>query len=437
MSETANIEYKIEWKDDFLKVICAFANTSGGILYIGKNDDGEPIGVKNSKELLETLPNKINSRLGIIAAVNYHQESRIQILSIEVSKSTVPISFQGRYYKRSGSVVLELQGRQLSDFLLKQSGITWDTLPVEDVTADNLDQSTIERFKSFALDRLPAVYLEKSSDALLQKLNLLISKELSRAAILLFGKQTQLNFPQAHVKIGRFASPSTMISSDIIEGNLFQQLESVFEVLKKKYLINRIHFEGIHRREISPYPLEALREALINALIHRNYHSTAATQIRIYDHSLQIINDGRLPDGMTISDLKKPHLSYPKHVLLADVFYKAGFIESWGSGTLKISEICKKGGFPEVLFEQNENQFSVTFFDKITKNEHENEHENERLDLLLEELKKNKFISINQLAIKLGVNRSTVTRDLNILKGDNRITRTGSAKGGFWEVNHE
>ncbi|WP_304063982.1 ATP-binding protein [Pedobacter glucosidilyticus] len=148
---------------------------------------------------------------------------------------------------------------------------------------------------------------------------------------------------------------------------------------------------------------------------------------------IQIVNDGRLPEGMSISDLKKPHLSYPRHILLADVFYKAGFIESWGNGTLKISEICSKMGLPEVLFEQNEYQFSVTIFAKSFINE----HENERLKSLILEIKKNKFISINQLAEKLGVNRSTVTRDLSKLKEIRQLNRKGSAKGGYWEVNHE
>jgi ATP-dependent DNA helicase RecG len=135
---------------------------------------------------------------------------------------------------------------------------------------------------------------------------------------------------------GRFASESQIIGSDIIEGNLFQQLESAFEILHKRYLINTFRFEGLHRREQPGYPLEALREVLINALIHRDYNSTAAIQIRIYDTKLMIMNDGLLPDGITIQDLKKHHLSKPRNFLLADVFYKAGFIESWGSGTLKI-----------------------------------------------------------------------------------------------------
>ncbi|HXH99831.1 MAG TPA: ATP-binding protein [Sphingobacteriaceae bacterium] len=194
----------------------------------------------------------------------------------------------------------------------------------------------------------------------------------------------------------------------------------------RKYLINRIHFEGIHSRELPVYPIEALREALINALIHRNYNSTAAVQIRIYDQSLQIINDGELPDGMSIDDLRKPHLSHPRQVLLADVFYKAGFIESWGSGTLKIGEICRKNKLKEPQFRQDNCQFSVTFY----SNELTNEHENERIELLLAEIKKDKFISINKLADKIGVNRSTINRDLTSLKKGNWIKRNGPGKGG-------
>jgi ATP-dependent DNA helicase RecG len=360
MQETENIEFKREWKDDFLKVICAFANAQGGILYIGKDDDGNDIGIQNHKELLEVLPNKIVARLGIITNVQFHGDTDASI-AIKVSPSSVPVSYQGRYYMRSGSVVLELQGKQLSDFLLKKAGMTWDAVAMDNARVEEINAETIAQFKVYAADRLPLIDKERDVKVLLEKLNLSEHGVLKRAAILLFGNHVQRIFPQAHLRIGRFISETEIIGSDLVEGNLFQQVEGAFEILRKKYLINKFRLEGIHRREQPDYPLEALREALINALIHRNYNSTASIQIRVYDNKLMILNDGLLPEGLTVDDLKKPHLSVPRNFLLCDIFYKAGMIESWGSGTLKVVSLCRGAGLPELSLKPQRAYFQSPF----------------------------------------------------------------------------
>lgn len=269
MIESNNIEFKREWKDDFLRVICAFANTDGGMLYIGKDDKGNDNGVENYRELLEILPNKINSKLGVITDVSIIESNKKKIIVIKVSSASVPVSFNGKFYFRSGSVVVELQGKKLSDFLLRKSGNTWDNISLGNTDISEINTHTIEIFKRYAIDRLPSINFEKSDHAIIAKLNLLESNKFKRAAILLFGKNTQRFFPQAHIRIGRFVSESEIIASDIVEGNLFEQLENTVDILRKKYLINLFKFEGIHRREKSFYPIEALREALLNALIHR------------------------------------------------------------------------------------------------------------------------------------------------------------------------
>jgi len=226
MPETDTIEYKSAWKDDFLKVVCAFANGAGGTLWIGLDDSGVPVSLKNEKKLLEDLPNKINSKLGIVAEVSLETKTNKNIISIKTLPSSVPISYQGRYFQRSGSVVLELKGKQLSDFLLKKSGLTWDAIEMDGVGPEDLDTETIEKFKLLATDRLPLISAERSVSSLLDKLNLRKDGQLKRAAVLLFGKNVPHTFPQAHLKIGRFASETEIIGSDIIEGNLFQLLVS-------------------------------------------------------------------------------------------------------------------------------------------------------------------------------------------------------------------
>ena len=194
--ESQTTEYKQVWKDDFLKVISAFANTYGGVLYIGKDDSGNNIGVKNYKKLLENLPNKIHSKLGILVDVNAKGRKEKKIIAIQVNPSNLPVSFNGHFYVRTGSVILELQGQRLSDFLLRKANNSWDNISHIESSINDIDENTIELFKGLAMDRLPSISNENNIWTILSKLNLVENKNLKRAAILLFGKNIQKYFPQ-------------------------------------------------------------------------------------------------------------------------------------------------------------------------------------------------------------------------------------------------
>lgn len=281
MHESKNTEFKREWKDDFIKTICSFANTEGGKLIIGLNDDGTIYGVKNDKKLLEDLPNKIINQLGIIPKIEIKKKNSKSVIYIHIKQSIVPVSYHGRYYIRSGSVTTELRNRMLTEFLLKRSGLSWDMIPDSRIVETDFNTDTIQRFINLATDRIPALKDETETGMLMHKLNLKENNFYKRAAILLFGKNPQKYFPQAITKIGRFQNETDIISSDIIEGNLFQQAETTLDILRTKYLISNIHFEGIHRREILEYPYEAMREAILNMLIHRDYNTTSVSQIRV------------------------------------------------------------------------------------------------------------------------------------------------------------
>ncbi len=124
MSEQQNIEYKTNWHDDCLKWICGFANANGGTLYLGKDDNGNTVDVTDYKKLMEDLPNKIRDVLGVIAEVNLLQDNGRHYIKIIIPFYSVPISFRGRYYYRSGTTKQELIGNALNEFLLKKSGKT-------------------------------------------------------------------------------------------------------------------------------------------------------------------------------------------------------------------------------------------------------------------------------------------------------------------------
>ncbi len=345
MPEKQNIEYKSSWHDDYLKWIGGFANAQGGKIYIGKDDAATVVGVSDFKKLMEELPNKIKNNLGITAEVNLRQEEGKHFIEIVVQPYSVPISLRGRYYYRSGSVKQELTGAALNEFLLKRAGQTWDDVSEDDATFDDIDEATIKKYLRRAEEagRLPDID-GLTTPELLDKLRLTKNGKLKRAAIVLFGKDPGRFYPNTFIKVGRFDDDDfTIRFQEMEDGNIIQVLDKVLRTLDHKFLIRNISFEGMNRIETLEYPVPALREVLLNALIHRNYMG-APTQIRVYDKKMFVWNDGGLPESITLQQLTQSHSSHPRNPILAGACFLGGYIDSWGSGIMKIINSCKAAG---------------------------------------------------------------------------------------------
>jgi len=354
MPEQQNIEYKSSWHDDYLKWIGGFANAQGGRIYIGKDDTGKTVGVADYKTLMNEIPNKIKNNLGITSEVNLLQEDGMDFIEIIVLPYSVPISLRGSYYYRSGSVKQELTGPALHEFLLKRAGQTWDDVIEVRATFNDIDEQTINIYlrKAEEAGRLPDVE-GLSTAELLEKLRLAKNGQLKRAAIVMFGKDPGAFYPNTFVKIGKFEDDGfTIRFQETEEGNIIQVLDKVLRTLDYKFLIRNISFEGMNRIETLEYPIAALREMLLNALIHRNYMG-APTQLRVYDNKLTLWSHGMLPEGITIEQLIKPHSSFPRNPILAEACFRGGYIDSWGNGIMKIMDSCKIAGLPTPVIEED------------------------------------------------------------------------------------
>jgi len=442
--ENQNIEFKESWRDDVLKTICGFANTEGGIVYIGINDKGKSVEVKNTKKLLEDIPNKIKDTLGIVADVKSTKKDKHTIIKVTVNKYKAPISYKGKFYMRSGSTTSVLSDHSLSRFLLSSSGTTWESVIEPDSSIKDVKVKTIRYFQDLAKKQYPFIAKEKDVKAVLQKLGLMEGNSLKRAAILLFGKDPKRYFTSAFIQVGRFVSDSEVISTDRIEGNLFEQLENTIQLLRIKYLENRFYYEGLYRKEDMIYPEEALREAVINSLIHRDYIGPQI-QMKIYNDTLHLWNVGELSKKITFAQLKRKHPSYKRNELLADVFFKAGLIESWGRGTLKIINECKAKDIPEPKFVGEFGGFSVTFTKGNMAEQDEDKGDNIREEnrvktrektrgKILRLMKERPEITIEELAKLVDISIKGVEWQVKKLKAEKEINRIGPAKGGHWEV---
>ena len=430
--ENQNIEWKNIWKDEYLKWISGFANASGGILYIGVDDSGQITGIDNCRKLLEDLPNKIRDILGVMAEVNLLEKDGKEYLEIITEPYTTPISYRGKYYYRSGSTLQELKGPSLEKLLLKKMGKKWDGVTAYGFKTEDLSLLAFEIFRKKAKrsKRIPVEDLEDTNEKLLDLLGLLSENQLKRAAILAFGKNPEKLVTGAYVKIGFFRTHTDLLYQDEIHGSLFEQAEKTMDLLLTKYMRANIAYEGLTRTETYDYPEDALREALLNALIHKDYTSGSPIQISVYADTLMIYNSGELPKNWTIENFKVKHKSEPANPDIANAFFRAGYIEVWGRGTLNIVNYCKEAGLPEPDFEYDS---GVTTIFK-TSQKVEEKMSGKMSGKIFELLSGNKYITIPEMAIQLGITERTIERHIKKFKEMNVLRRVGSAKGGYWEV---
>lgn len=363
MPESQNIEYKTIWKDEYLKWICGFANAQGGTIFIGIDDSGNVVGVNNAKKLLEDLPNKITTVLGIVAEVNLHETEQGDYIEIVVEPQLNPVSCRGEYHYRSGSTKQELKGAALDKFLLGKQGKHWDGIPIPHVTIADLKQETFDFFrkKGVKSNRISEEALTDSNELLLNNLKLTDGDYLKRATVLLFHPDPEKFVTNAYVKIGFFESDSDLRFQDEVHGNLFEQVEKTMELLFTKYIKAMISYDDIYRIETFEYPKETIREALLNAIAHKDYTGATPIQISVYKDKIMIWNYGELPENWTIDTLQKKHSSIPHNPDISNAFFRIGYIEAWGRGIRKMNEQCAAAGLPQPLYYYESSGFWVVF----------------------------------------------------------------------------
>ena len=438
--ESQSLEFKksLRLKDEIGETVSAFSNSDGGVVLVGVSDGGEPIGVDIGKNTIEELANYIkrNTDPQIFPSVKILDVGGKNVVMIEVRESAEkPVFFKNRAYKRVGKTNQRISSSEMRK-LAKESGerVYWDGRVYEDAILEDIEEEKVRWFLKEARHKRGLDINENSPvEDVLLRLRLLKDGKPTNGAVLLFAKDPQRRFMQSEVKCIRFKGVGVtgeMIDLKTVGGDVFDQL-----VETEKFIFNNIALsawieEGkLQRQERWEYPPKAIREALANAISHRDYETTSKVQVRIFDDRMEFWNPGMLPDGWTVEMLKRVHESIPRNPSVAKQFFWIKYIEEVGTGTNKIIEWCIDWGLPEPEFEFTGTSLVVTLWkSKLNEGYLDTLGLNERQRKAISYMKEHKKITSKEYAELFSITDRTARNDLKSLLDKKILIQRGTSK---------
>ena len=366
--ESETVEWKqslSEWKE-IVETCAAFATAHGGTIYVGISPNGEAAGVNVGKGTMEDIINKIASSTSprLVPSVSTTIKNGVTVINVLVKEApSKPVWAFDRPLRRSGRSNQRLSQEEAMQLFMDSRNLTWDTTILDGPTLKDVDSTAVRRFLELAnAERRWSVSSKTPAEKVLSQLGLCQGKRLKVAGVLLFGRNPQQYMTQAMVRCARFKGITEInfIDMKIIQGNIIDQLEQAMTFIERNIRMGA-EIKGLRREDQWEYPLDALREALVNAICHRDYTSTANVQVRIFDDRLEIWNPGELPAGMTVDDLRKEHESKPRNRLIANAFFLIKYVEQFGTGTRRIIDDCQSRGLPEPEFRVRPGTFIAIF----------------------------------------------------------------------------
>lgn len=441
-SDTLEFKKSTAERDAAMKTLCGMLNGSGGRVLIGVTETGKVRGQDVSDATLKELAHVLTQ---FDPAAHFRQE-RVhladgkQVFVVEVDPSALaPHAYLGRAYRRVTSTTSTMPQSEYQRRLLERDHATmrWENRPA----AGNLTLDLLE-VQRMLTDAVAAGRLETSITdprRALENMGLASAGRVSQAAVVAFAVQPFPEYPQCALRLARFkgVTKAEFLDQQQLTGHAFVLLREA-DVFLRRHLPVAGRFEpGVMERKDEPlFPPLALREALVNALVHRDYSIPGgAVSVAVYDDRLEIISSGTLPFGLTVPDLLREHVSKPRNPLLADLFYRRGLIERWGRGTQKIIDLCVAAGHPQPQFEERAGDFTVRFLPSGYVPPHRVEHDlTARQRRILHELRDGQSVKSEAIrsAIDPALPERTLRHDLKLLKEWGLIRTTGHAAGAKW-----
>ena len=368
-SETLEFKKTTGTRQEATKTVCAFLNQDGGKVLFGVTDTGAVVGQQVGKDTIEDLSAELQRidppAFPSIEPVPVGGGREVIVVSTGQGASR-PYRYRGTSYRRVGNTTLVMSADEYNRMLFERlhSEQRWENQPAVGWSVDDLDETEILRTIGLAARgrRLMAPLNSGDPTDVLRGLGLFQEGVLLRAAAVLFGKTERLEFemPQCLLRVARFRGLDRMefLDNRQFNGNAFRLLANA-----EQFLRDTLPIEGRSERIDGPlYPPLAIREALANALCHRDYSIGAGSVgIAVYDDRLEVTSSGSLHFGLTPEKLFTRHESHPWNPLIARTFYLRGIIEVWGSGTLRMAELTSNAGLPVPEIEDDGGTVTVRF----------------------------------------------------------------------------
>ncbi|MBS0350114.1 MAG: putative DNA binding domain-containing protein [Proteobacteria bacterium] len=449
-SETVEFKKSTALMRSIFETVCAFLNGKGGNILIGVNDKGELLGQDVTDNTRQELARELH-KIEPPASIDIHH------LSIQKGKSVIaiqvkandhaPYVYDGRAFQRHQSTTSKMPQHRYEQLLVIRGQLnhSWEKMIAEGYKISDLDREEI--FKTVAdgirENRIPASAQRDSIKAILKRLQLIEGNQLKNAAVALYAKPKSLGFMQCMIKMARFKGLNHLgefLDNQQIKGNCFNLLEVADNFIKRNFTIaSSFKTDQFKRVDTPTLPILAVREALINAICHRDYGQQGTDiSVAMFDDRLEIWNSGLPPAPLKIKDLKHRHKSVLRNELIANAFYVRGFIEKWGTGINKIMDLCKADGVPQPKFEELTGGLLITFKFKeligLSKMEHKPELTDRQKEILtlLKQSPLNGAQILNKLKDSPAIR--TVQVDLTQLEKLGLIKREGKARATAWKL---
>lgn len=437
---------EIEFKESFhssqsiSKSICSLANTKGGILIFGVSNNGDIVGINENIDSIQRKISDANQAITpaplISIQTNKINKKNVVAVIIQQASDTTFHTFHGAIYVRLGSTTRRLEGQTHLDYLRNRQILSFDESVETTVTVKDID---ISKVNDYLRVRNQEHYLKthKIEDFLLS--NKLASKNgelrIKNAAVLLFAQNPIQFFPQTEIKVVQFSGnePVEIISHRLIQEDLIGSIEQSIAFVKshinKSIKINN----AAKRNEEYDVPLDVVREALVNAIAHRDYFSKDAIQVYLFDNRIEITNPGSLPQGLTKELFGT--ISVQRNPITYRFLRDLGYVEGLGTGIPRMKNKMRKKGLsdPEFLF--TDRFFRITLYNiekkKMLGLNDLNERQKKAIDYLKKEgtLKAQKYCELNNVSI------ATAVHEINELISLELIKKKGKYRGAYYVLN--
>ncbi|MFZ1474259.1 MAG: helix-turn-helix domain-containing protein, partial [Anaerolineae bacterium] len=359
-NEGKTLEFKRDLSSlpPILKTLVAFANTAGGTLVIGVQDDGAVVGVadalRNEERLANSIADSIRPTMMPEIALASHEGKSLLIVRVPHWRGPFYLRAEGPQdgvYVRLGSTNRRADPGLLAELQRPPSGLSFDQLPCADLSADDLDPLRVGRYFATIGRQVSQEYLE-SLGVLVSQAGRLAP---SHGGLILFGRDAprQHLFPEARVSCARFRGVARVDFLDRleIEGTVLEALEEAPKFVRRNTRL-AARIVTMRRQDIPEYPEIALREVLVNAVAHADYSLTGMhLRVAIYANRLEVENPGMLPFGMTLDDLKAG-VSRIRNRVIVRVLRELGLVEEWGTGYRRVTQACEEGGYPSPTWQE-------------------------------------------------------------------------------------